>query len=90
MTDKEKITAAVVARCRQLLETEINHPGLVIGRCNGTNKSSRKFFRKYFKDDPEKAKKINLCIGQLEEMGGFCNCEVIYNVVPQLQERKLL
>ena len=72
---------AVYERVSDLEETERVHPGLVINLCNCTNKSSQKYFKKYFRGDTEKAAH---CISWLEEHGGFCNCEILFNVLPYL------
>jgi len=81
----EEIKAAVKSRCIQLMRAEEQHPGFITNRCNNTNKSSKKYFRRYFRDDPESKRKINECINYLENLGGYCNCEILYNVVPKLK-----
>ena len=68
-------------RCNDLIKLE--ERGLVISRCNCTNKSNRKYFKKVF---AKNNKKVNNCLNFLEEYGGYCNCEILFNVVPTLTE----
>lgn len=69
-------------RVLELEKTEKEHPGLVIERCNGTNKSNRKYFRRVFKNIEQADK----CVNWLESQGGYCNCEVLFNVLPLFSE----
>ena len=69
-------------RVLHLAKLETEHPGLVISRCNGTNKSNLAYFRKRLKSK----EKANNCVAWLEDHGGFCNCEVLFNVYPYLDK----
>lgn len=75
---------AIKERVYELADLEKKHPGLVLGRCNGTNKSNIKYFSKRFGS----RQKGNNCVAWLEDHGGFCNCEVIFNVLPYFEENK--
>ena len=72
--------SAIKDRVLDLYKTERVHPGLVLGRCNGKIDSTRSFLRKRLKSEDS----VKRCLDVLEENGGYCNCEILYNVLPVL------
>lgn len=68
-------------RVLSLAETEAKHPGLVLGRCNGKIDSTRRFLARELKNKDSTRR----CIQVLQDYGGYCNCEILYNVLPELE-----
>jgi hypothetical protein len=74
---------AIRDRVLSLVEAENKKPGFIFDRCNGTNRSNRKYFMRRFDGDTKKAE---TCVKWLEEHGGYCNCEVLLNVYPNIDQ----
>ena len=79
LKEKYKLTKAeyeaIRNRVHELADLE-NHNHIVIGRCNGTLKSTRKWLRKRLSNKEE----VIHCLDFFESHGGYCNCEILYNV----------
>lgn len=72
---------AIYARVFELEKLE-DFNGIIIGRCNGTLKSTKRWLKKHLSTKKE----VDNCIHFFEDHGGFCNCEILYNVLPYVEK----
>lgn len=74
---------AICSRIDELAESE-EKSGIVINRCNGTLKSTRRRLKGMLSTKEE----VKHCINFFEDHGSFCNCEILLNVLPFAEEMK--
>lgn len=73
---------AICERTDELVAFE-EKSGLVISRCNGTLKSTKQWMqRRLSKEESEH------CLEFLKNNGGYCNCEILFNVLPRIKEMR--
>ena len=68
---------AICNRVHNLLSFE-EKSGAIIGRCNGNLNSTEKWLKKRLSTKEEVAH----CVEFFENHGGYCNCEILFNVLP--------
>lgn len=80
LTEEEFV--AVNNRLRDFIKLE--KKGLISPRCNCKQDSNIKYFKKTLHSKI----KADRCIKFLERQGGYCNCEIMFNVVPHFDQIK--
>lgn len=67
---------AICKRVHELDELE-TRSHIVVNRCNGTLKSTRKWLEKRLSSEEE----VCHCLDFFKSHGGYCNCEILFNVL---------
>ena len=67
---------AVLEYIARLVVLEKDTEGAVVARCDNSSEPMRKYFERRWGDDTKKAER---CVRYINDKGGYCNCEVLYN-----------
>ena len=74
LTEEER--DAVLEYIAKLVVLEKDTAGAVVARCDSSSAPMHRYFKKRWSDDTKKAER---CVRYINDKGGYCNCEVLYN-----------